>query len=79
MKVLHLPIVGAGIVVGAVGGYLAYRELYLPATSGLGMSFEGPLQGPYVMAGHAIDLLVLVAFVIAGVIAAIAVVRAVTE
>jgi hypothetical protein len=79
MKVLHLPLVGAAIVAGALGGYLAFRELYLPVTGTLGMAFQGPLQAPYLMAGRAIDLLVLLAFVIGGVIAATAVVRAVTE
>jgi hypothetical protein len=79
MKVLHLPLFGAGIVAGAVGGYLAYLEFYLPATRGLDATFQGPLQGPYVMAGRAIDALVLVAFVITGVIAASAVIRVLTE
>ncbi|MDD1660516.1 MAG: hypothetical protein LUQ62_04840 [Methanomicrobiales archaeon] len=79
MKILHLPLVGAAIVAGAVGGYLAYREVYLPATGGLGITFQGPLQGPYLMAGRAIDLLVLIAFVVAGIFAASAVIRAITE
>ena len=79
MKVRHLPLFGAGIVAGAIGGYLAFRELYLPATGGLGITFQGPLQAPYLMAGRAIDALVLIAFVIAGVIAASAVIRALTE
>ena len=78
MKVLHLPLVGAGIVAGALGGYLAYREVYLTATSGLGVSFQGPLQGPYLMAGRAIDALVLTAFVMTGILAASAVIRVVT-
>jgi hypothetical protein len=77
MKVSHLPLFGAGIVVGAVGGYLAYREVYLPATGGLGITFQGPLQGPYV-AARAIDALVLVAFVITGTLAATGVIRALT-
>jgi hypothetical protein len=79
MKVRHLPLAGAAIVAGAVGGYLAYRIVYLPLTEGMDIIFQGPLQAPYLMAGRAIDLLVLLAFVIAGVIAATAVVRAVTE
>jgi hypothetical protein len=78
MRVLHLPLFGAGIVAGAVGGYLAYREVYLPATGGLGITFQGPLQGPYVVAARAIDALVLVAFVITGILAATGVIRALT-
>ena len=79
MKVRHLPLAGAAVVAGAIGGYLAYRTVYLPVAGTLGLTFQGPLQAPYLMAGRAIDLLVLLAFVIAGVIAATAVVRAVTE
>ena len=78
MKVLHLPLIGAGIVAGAVGGYLAYREVYLRATGGLGITFQGPLQGPYIGATMAIDALVLVAFVMTGIIAATGVIRALT-
>ncbi|MDD1655265.1 MAG: hypothetical protein LUO91_06135 [Methanomicrobiales archaeon] len=79
MKVLHLPLVAGAILAGAIGGYLAFRTVYLPVAGNLGLTFQGPLQAPYLMAGQAIDLLVLLAFVIAGVIAAMAVVRAVTD
>ncbi|MDD1647538.1 MAG: hypothetical protein LUO91_03225 [Methanomicrobiales archaeon] len=79
LKVLHLPLAAAAIVAGAIGGYLIFQYMYLPATGGLGITFQGPLQAPYLMAGQAINLLVLIAFVIAGAIVAIAIVRAVTD
>jgi hypothetical protein len=78
MKILHLPLVAVAIFAGAIGGYLLFQHVYLPATGGLGISFEGPLQAPYLMAGQAINLLVLVAFVIGGVIAGMAIIRAIT-
>ncbi len=79
MKVLHLPLLAIAVVIGAIGGYLVFRHAYLPATGSLGITFEGPLQAPYLMAGQAINLLVLIALVIAGVIAGAAIVRALTE
>jgi hypothetical protein len=66
-------------VAGAIGGYLLFQHVFLPATGGLGITFEGPLQAPYLMAGQAINLLVLIAFVIAGAMAGMAIVRAVTD
>lgn len=79
MKVFHLPLAAVAIIAGAIGGYLAFRTVYLPVAGTLDLTFQGPLQAPYLMAGQAINLLVLTAFVIAGVIAGAAVVRALTE
>jgi uncharacterized protein YneF (UPF0154 family) len=79
VKVFHLPLAAAVIVAGAIGGYLIFRHVYLPATGNLGITLEGPLQAPYLMAGHAINILVLIACVIAGVIAGAAIIRAFTE
>jgi hypothetical protein len=81
MKIIDLIAHGAGAVIGVILGIVGFLKLYLPLKAGLGldiaasqgMSGEGPivpmknLVPLYTTAGGAIDLIVLLAFIIAGI------------
>ena len=80
MKVIELIVHGAGAIIGVFLGIVLFLKGYLPMKAGLGLdlasqgvSGEGPIVPMkvftplYVTAGGAIDLIVLLAFVIAGI------------
>lgn len=80
MKVIGLLARGAGAVIGAILGIAGFLYLYLPLRANLGLGMAGSqgsgAEGPivstgrlvpfYLLAGGAIDLIVLLAFAIAG-------------
>ena len=90
MKVIDLIAYGIGAIIGAVLGMAGFRLVYLPIRTGLGLDFaalqasgeEGPIVPMktffplYLTAGTAIDFLVLLAFVTAGILAVLGIVRA---
>jgi hypothetical protein len=90
MKILDVIATGAGAVIGIVLGVAGYLKLYLPLKASLGLGQlgsqgsggEGPIVPTgsilpyYRMAGTAIDLIVLLAFAIAGVALILGILRA---
>jgi hypothetical protein len=92
MRVIDMIAQGAGAVVGAILGYLGFVKLYLPLKMNLGLGMAGPGsggEGPivpaghilpfYLMAGGAIDLIVLLAFIIAGASIILGILRSMRE
>jgi hypothetical protein len=91
VKISDLILHGAGIIIGIILGIIGFLKLYLPlkesmglgtfATQGLGE--EGqivPMERLiplYQMGGSAIDLIVLIAFAIAGIYLVLGILRAV--
>jgi hypothetical protein len=81
VKVKELIAHGIGGIIGVVLGIAGFLKLYLPLKAGLGLDFaasqasngEGPIVPMktfvplYLTAGAAIDLIVLLAFIIAGI------------
>jgi hypothetical protein len=81
MKIIELIGHGVGVIIGIILGMAGFLKLYLPLKAGLGLDFtasqglseEGPivpmknLVPLYTTAGGAIDFIVLLAFIIAGV------------
>ena len=81
MKIGELIAHGLGAILGVFAGMAVYLKLYLPLKAGLGLDIvasqgstgEGPIVPMkslvpfYSAAGGAIDLLVLLAFIIAGI------------
>jgi hypothetical protein len=80
MRVMDLLARGAGVIIGIILGIAGFLYLYLPLKANLGLGIAGS-QGPggegpivpmgrlipfYLLAGGAIDLIVLLAFAIAG-------------
>jgi hypothetical protein len=81
VKIIEVIGYGIGAVIGVLLGILGFLKLYIPLKAGLGLDFvafpgldgEGPIVPMktfvplYLTAGTAIDLIVLLAFVIAGI------------
>jgi len=81
VKIIDFISHGAGAIVGVILGIAGFLKLYLPLKAGLGLdiaasqglSGEGPivpmknLVPLYTTAGGAIDLIVFLAFIIAGI------------
>jgi hypothetical protein len=90
MKIIDLIASGAGAVIGLILGVAGYLKLYLPLKTGLGLGQVGSQgsggEGPivpassllpfYRVAGTAIDLIVLLAFAIAGIALVLGILRA---
>jgi hypothetical protein len=93
MKVIDLLAHGAGVVIGAILGIMGFLYLYLPLKANLGLGMAGSQglggEGPivptahlvpfYLLAGGAIDLIVLLAFIIAGAYVILGILRASKE
>jgi hypothetical protein len=81
VKIIDFISHGTGAIVGVILGIAGFLKLYLPLKAGLGLDIaasqglngEGPivpmknLVPLYIAAGGAIDLIVLLAFIIAGI------------
>lgn len=81
VKILDLVAHGVGAIIGVILGTAGFLKLYLPLKAGLGLdiaatqglSGEGPIVPMknfvpiYLTAGGIIDLIVLLAFIIAGI------------
>lgn len=93
VKIGELLVYIAGAIIGVVLGTVAFLKLYLPLKAWLGFDIaasqaltgEGPivpmerLVPLYSIAGGAIDLLVLLAFIIAGIYGVVGILRALGE
>jgi hypothetical protein len=81
VKIIELIAHGVGAIIGVLLGIAGFLKIYLPLKAGLGLDFaasqglsgEGPivpmknLVPLYITAGAVIDLIVLLAFIIAGI------------
>ncbi|HVP24965.1 MAG TPA: hypothetical protein VMS81_03195 [Methanomicrobiales archaeon] len=90
MKVIEVIGHGIGAIIGVLLGIAGFLKLYLPLKASLGLDFsasrdltgEGPIIPMrtfvpiYLTAGTAIDLIVLLAFVIAGIYGISGIIRA---
>ncbi len=90
VKIIELIAYGAGAIIGVILGIAGFLKLYLPLRAGLGLDItasqdfmgEGPivpmknLLPLYITAGSIIDLMVLLAFIIAGIYVVIGILKA---
>jgi len=90
VKILDLIAYGAGAVIGVILGIAGFLKLYLPLKAGLGLDIAasqglsevGPIVPMksfvplYTTAGGAIDLIVLLAFIIAGIYGILGILKA---
>jgi hypothetical protein len=91
VKIRDLILHGAGAIIGVILGIIGFLKLYLPLKEGMGlgtMAAQGvggegqivPMERLiplYQMGGSAIDLIVLIAFAIAGIYLVLGILRAV--